>query len=110
MRSVAKTPESQEHQKSKRCSSSSSSSEMLSDSINIELSRDGSVRETDACALPFDAFISVAPAHAVALCRWQWLVPLLVPKLASPYRTHSALRRNSKRSITFLKYQMNRPF
>lgn len=64
LRSVASMPESQEHKKRKRCSSSSSSSEIVSDSINIDLRRDGSVRETDACALPFDAFISVAPARA----------------------------------------------
>ncbi len=64
LRSVAKMPESQEHKKRKRNSTSSSCSEIPSESLIIEFRRDGSVRETEPCALPFDTHISVAPARA----------------------------------------------
>ena len=63
LRSVAKLPESQKHKKRKRCSSSSTISDIPSESI-IEVRRDGSVEEGDPYELPFDALISVAPARA----------------------------------------------
>ena len=63
LRSVAKLPESQKHKKRKRCSSSSTISDVPSESI-IEVRRDGSVEESDPYELPFDTLISVAPARA----------------------------------------------
>lgn len=64
LRSVAKMPESQEHKKRKRCSSSSTISDIPSESIIIDVRRDGSVEETGPYELPFDTLISVAPARA----------------------------------------------
>jgi hypothetical protein len=64
LRSISKMPESQEDKKRKRCRSLSTASEIPSESMIIDVRRDGSVEETDPCVLPCDARISVAPAHA----------------------------------------------